>query len=383
MKKLLLLLCLPLLFTTCNKKHSTPTNHGNNNSSLTWWETFGGTSDDYGYLVQQTTDGGYIIVGSELIKTDSIGREDWSNENIRGHFVEQTEDGGYIISSTTTTSAPYLIKTDEDGDISWTKDDFHKDLAQSAYSVQQTEDGEYIFCGSANSNDNGESDVYLIKIKNDNGDSSWTKTIDCNGDVNGYSVQQTTDKGYIITGEKSGAVYLIKTDEDGDTSWTKTFEGGHIGYSVVQQTDDGDYIITGFTENSLHGTRNHIRLIQIDGSDPGVFSEITFPSFCWANYGISVTADEGYIITGVKLSSVSGTDWDVSLTKTDSQGKFSWNKTFGGTSDDYGYSVQQTDDKGYIIAGKTMSYGSGGFDVYLMKIDDQGNVASTFNIPTQ
>jgi hypothetical protein len=61
------------------------------------------------------------------------------------------------------------------------------------------------------------------------------------------------------------------------------------------------------------------------------------------------------------------------LVKTDSGGNEEWNKTYGGTNDDYAYSVVQTTDGGYALAGHTVSYGVGGGDFWLIKTDEFGN----------
>jgi hypothetical protein len=371
-----------------------------------WEKTFGGTGTAYGYSVQQTTDGGFIITGESpseygvavwLIKTDGNGVEQWiesfgGTSAEWGTSVQQTTDGGYIITGITYSGNgsgdTYLIKTDASGVEQWTKT-FGSYNSDYGYSVQQTTDGGYIITGVTHSFGNGpsyEGDVYLIKTDG-NGDSLWTKTFGGTSDDWGYSVQQTTDGGYIITGFTHSFgnggydVYLIKTDGNGIEQWTKTFGGtiDDLGYSV-QQTTDGGYIITGQTGSFGNGG-NDVYLIKTDGSGIEQWTK-TFGGTN-SDYARSVqqTTDGGYIICGGTWSFGNG-NGDAYLIKTDGNGIEQWTKTFGGTKSDYGYSVQQTTDGGYIITGITESFGNGIYDVYLIKTDGNGNATSTFSIPT-
>ena len=117
-------------------------------------------------------------------------------------------------------------------DTSWTKT-FGGSSNDHGYSVQQTTDGGYIIAGRTDSYGNGGRDLWLIKTDS-NGDSTWTKTFGGSSNDEGRSVQQTTDGGYIIIGSTFASeedIWLIKTDSLGQDVWNQTFWGAWGDYS--------------------------------------------------------------------------------------------------------------------------------------------------------
>jgi hypothetical protein len=368
---------------------------------VTFERSYGGDGDDWGYSVQQSSDGGYIIAGITdsfsagnhdvyLIKTDAGGHMTWQKtfggvSTDSGFSMQQTTDEGYIIAGYTKSYGAggndvYLIKTDVNGNLTWEKT-FGGAGNDLGYSVEQTADGGYIITGLTGSLGAGGNDVYLIKT-DAGGNLTWEKTFGgASGDL-GYQVQQTTDSGYIISGRTdsfgSGGsdVYLIKTDAGGNLTWEKTFGGSSddTGYSV-QQTTDGGYIISGRTD--LYGTGHcEVFLIKTD-ADGNMIWENTF-AIAYYEKGISVqqTEDGGFVIAG-QTDLTPSIYPDLYIIKTDADGNLMWEKTydgFGPGDQEYerGYSVQQTADNGYIIAGYTSSVNYG--DVYLIKTDTNGNV---------
>jgi hypothetical protein len=329
-----------------------------------WTKTFGRGLNDRGNSIQQTTDGGYIITGTTqspsgsgwydvwLIKTDANGDTLWTKTfgdslGDWGNSVQQTSDGGYIIVGNTHrwryNSDVLLIKTDANGDTLWTKT-FGDSLTDYGFSVQQTLEGGYVITGSTH----GDGAVWLIKT-NANGDTLWTKTYGDSLRNWGNSVQQTTDGGYIITGLAnffmSGNLLLIKTDASGDTLWTKILGERGSGSNSVQQTSDEGYIITGYITTGYNDT--DVLLIKTDANGDPLWTKTPGPG---SGHSVQQTADGGYIITG-------DLRW---LIKTDANGDTLWTKTGG-----IGNSVKQTSDGGYIITGST---GGAGSDVILIKI---------------
>jgi hypothetical protein len=146
----------------------------------------------------------------------------------------------------------FLIKTDASGNIIWAKT-YGGTGRDGALSVQQTSDGGYIVAGWTDSFGADSFDVFLIKT-DANGNIIWAKTYGGTGEDYAFSVQQTSEGGYIVAGYTTsfGAGYsdafLVKTDANGNIIWAKTYGG--ISYdlaSSVQQTSDGGYIVAGWT----------------------------------------------------------------------------------------------------------------------------------------
>ncbi len=311
-----------------------------------WNRTFSGPKDEILTSVQQTSDGGYVLSGitqsfgagssdAWLIKTDSLGNEEW-NRTFGGlledeaQAVRQTTDGGYILAGQTNSYATskdiWLIKTDSLGNEKWNRTitGFQFDVLRS---LILTEDEEYIFVGEVG--DQRYSDLTLIKTDT-SGDEEWNKTL--GGTVGDYShsVYQLTD-GYIVAGHKCNSktscdAWLMETDLEGNETWNKTYGGKDFdAASSVHQTRDGEYIIAGFTRSYGEG-RN-----------------------------------------------------DMWLIKTNSSGGEEWNKTIGGIMDDAATSIQQTSDEGFIVAGfKTSVFeGKKNVDAVLIKLSSSPPAQNT------
>lgn len=236
-----------------------------------WTQTYGGLAAEYGYSVVQTIDGGFVLTGRTLsygsgqedvylVRTKDDGDTIWTRTYggtgfDEGASVLQTSDSGFVVAGGVESLGAggtdvYLIKTDARGDTVWTRA-IGGASGDWGSAVRRTSDGGYIVVGTTYSFGAGGADVYLIKT-DVNGNTLWTKTFGGASTDFGYSVEQTTDSGYIIAawtesfGSGYADVWLVRTDVSGDTLWTRTFGGDSFDYGhSVLQTADGGYAVAG------------------------------------------------------------------------------------------------------------------------------------------
>jgi hypothetical protein len=250
--------------------------------------------------------------GAWLIKTDAQGNELWNKIFVgeraepiqetsyyysflitmgdRAEYVQQTSDGGYIVAGT------LLIKTDANGNQQW-----NKTLGESSeyFSVRQTSDGGYVLAGKKYSNLTYD-DAWLIKI-DANGNEQWNRTFSGVDEDRANSVEQTNDGGYILAGSTDGDVWIIKTDVNGKEMWNKTF-GWMYSYdyarSVLQTPDDG-YILAATTKSVFN---EDAWLIKTNASGNLQWSKIIGGEKSDSADFILLTSDGGYVLAGSTAS---------------------------------------------------------------------------------
>jgi hypothetical protein len=314
-----------------------------------WSETYGGGSHDVAYSVIETQDGGYVIAG--LSMSYGSGAQD-----------------------------VYAVKTDDEGTVLWTRTWGGYGM-ESAHHVSETPDGGLIFACYTESYGSGGKDVYVVRTDAD-GDTSWTRTYggplqDC-----GYCAIPTGDGGYLVSGYRDGPsgwvkgnLWLLRLDANGDTLWTKAYggPGEDFGFRICQ-TPDGEYVITG--RNST-GDPGNLWLLRVDTLGDTLWTRVYGGSLIDVGYGVTLTQDGGYAVTGYRDGPGGWTTGDLWLLRTDADGDTSWTKTYGGTGEETGFGIAETPGGGFVISGQTSTYGTGGGDVWLLKTDDQGDTLWT------
>ena len=255
------------------------------------WNQFKGYSDrnEVASEVQPTSDGGYIVIGTTnlgggdfdiwLVKTGPGGETQWYREKGFGDrqefgaSIQQTADGGYLMVGTTygggsAQHSMWLVKTYADGSTHWYKT-IPTGEAQ-AKGIRKTTDGAYVIMGDVMQD--GRRVVALVKC-DDSGNMPWAKPNDGSGDFRGGEVQQTGDGGFMVAGTRwldssSGSDFcLIKFDGTGNTLWTKTFGSGDDDCHSGGQTADGGYILCGSTSTpGVDGCRVWLVKTDPDGN---------------------------------------------------------------------------------------------------------------------
>ncbi|HEX8517753.1 MAG TPA: T9SS type A sorting domain-containing protein [Bacteroidia bacterium] len=180
--------------------------------------------------------------------------------------------------------------------------------------------------------------------------------------------------GYIslsnIAGVNSMDFKLVKTDEDGAIQWKKTIGGWADDEAhKLLKTPDGGFIITGKTKSAGSGSNDDVFIIKTDSDGNVVWSKTYGGSMNESGHDIIPTNDGGYVVAGETDNSG---NLDMYIIKIDFQGNYQWSKAFGGPQADRAHDILE-DNSGFLITGETGGFNTSNRDVYLVKTDFNGS----------
>jgi hypothetical protein len=314
--------------------------------------------------------------------------------DVADYSIIQTEDQGFVVAGyyddgLNFAREMFLQKMDASGNVTWLYR-YGTSMLDECHAMQETSDGGFILAGLTRGFGAGNNDMFLVKT-NSSGIPEWSRAYGHTGNDYAYAVKQTSDGGYIVSGKGTTGLggtdlMLLRTDATGNITWSKSFgtAQNEDGYSV-QQTADGGFIVTGST-----GPSSAVNLLLVKTDSSGTLQWAKTYASLVHNYGrcVRITSDGGYVIAGY-TDNTGITSADGYLVKTDNNGNLIWSRTYGiGSWEELLYCVVETADGGYILSGYTNT-AANGHDVYVVKTDNQGisgcNEAdglTTVNTPT-
>lgn len=359
--------------------------------TMIWQANMGGIYNEVGYAGVPTDDGNYAVLGSTfsfgagdfdmyLLKFNSAGDTVWTatyggDSTEYGYDIQKTTDGGYILVGSTRSSGNgkrdvYLVKVDSLGQTIWSRTYGGEDNDEGC-SVRVTGDG-YIICGTTSSRGAGYSDLYLIRT-NAVGDTLWTRTFGGAGGESGSAVREVSQGGYIAVGstgsfgEGYSSIYLVRVGASGDSLWAVTLGGDKADFgSGIENTLDGGFVIVGSTASYGAGYSD-VYLIKTDNSGAPLWEKTFGGASDDRGYSVYPTRDGGYMITGTTESS-GAQSIDIYAIKTDLFGDRIWSRNYGGAKSDFGRMVFQDQGRDYMIVGYSYSYTNGGSDIFIAKL---------------
>lgn len=383
--------------------------------TIKWEKSIGGSNTDAGYQIYLDDNGGYIIGGISMSDDHDVsvnyGYYDYwiakldDSKNIQWEkslggsspdgfkSLDQTNDGGYILAGTTMSDDGdisfnhgqddvWIVKLSPSGDIQWEKS-YGGSQGDFGASIQQTTDGGYIIGGTTISTDgdvstnHGSYDCWLFKIDSQ-GNLEWEQTYGGSGIEGIHQIQQTTDGGYIFTGNTAsndGDVsnnygdkdfWVVKTNSSGGIQWEKNYGGSNTDKArSIQQTNDGGYIVAGVSlsingdASGNHGEEDYL-VIKLNNTGQVIWSNCYGGSNIDLAWSIIQTNDNGFYVSGGSMSN----NGDVSMNqgyddfwvlKLNNSGSILWEKSLGGTDSDYAQAIQETSSGGFIVTGGSSS----------------------------
>jgi len=268
-----------------------------------------------------------------------------------------------------------VLKISKSGDEIW-RSDFNAGNMSEANSIVQTTNNDIFICGETYRNYSATRiDILLIKT-NSSGDTIWTKTFGGNEADYGKNIISTSDGNLLIAGKTEsfgagsfGDIYLLKLDLNGDTIWTKSYSDldQEVPFSLIETTDGG-YLVTGTNEDNSNP--RGLYLLKVNSTGKKVWDK-TIGAGQWKCGFSTIELSDGNLLTCGQYTSNGYSQ--VLVLKTDNQGNTIWEKEYGENNlSEKGNSIKENTDGTFTITGSSYDFNTMQDDIIVLKIDQDG-----------
>ena len=381
-----------------------------------WDKAYGGTNTDAFNDIYPRAHGGFLMGGSSSVNASGdlatiltgengnvvqVAGWDLSSKNEELSSIVSTNNGGFWlagnISSLGGSARDYLLqRIDSTNSKLVFRSTFGGSGTDILRSPCSTKDGGILLGGNSSSLKNGDktqdpiaagaTNYWIVRI-DPTGKKVWDKVYGGNASDYLYKVIPVSDGGYLLAGETTSTVsgltakggtdfYIIKIDGDGNKLWESRYGGSGSDYCrAAVETADGGFLVGGFTNSpvgydvskSPKGGLSDWWILKIDAN--GNFTPGTDRRYGGTNYeelhDIQAISG-GFLIGGISSSNASDDKSEPSrggldywVMKVDDAGNRIWDKTYGGSKDDYLTCMQVTTDGGFILGGTSTSPADG------------------------
>ena len=378
-----------LFFINCSEDNDNSIPNGQE-KEIDFITTLGGSKNESAQAVVNTTDGGYAILGHA-----------------------QSMDGD-VLNKSNESYDYWLLKFDATNQLQWQKTYGGSDDDRGVDLIQTSDNG-YAVIGKSKSNDlevseNAGFDDFWVSKLDSSGTIIWEYSFGFAGSDTPYSIIQTNDDGYLLSGvldvsasngqgdrnsilsrHAGGDYWVIKLNASGVKQWSNYYGGSFTdtAYDAIQTEDDG-YIIIGSSDSDDVDTTNNLGsydfwILKISATGTLVWEKSFGGSEIDEAHAISQATDGNYLIVGdtrsndLEISQNNGAA-DLWIVKITPEGTLLWEKTLGGSSFDVGRSISKTQDNGFLVSGSSRSSdgnltsNKGQNDAWVVKINSSGNL---------
>lgn len=366
-----------------------------------WALTYGGDGWDEANSIIETRDGDLLVGGFVrwkehhmwIIKLFNDGKGKWGKTytdyyTSSSECVIQTHDSlivsaGYTEKKRAYQSNIWVVKMDTTGKIIWEKH-YGKEGDEQAKCIIETKDLGYAIAGYTTSNMDLTPNWYVLKLDSA-GNVEWDKQFGSTKEDKAYSIAQTYDEGYVVTGYNSSVsggfktLSVIKLDKDGNDLWSRAYRinDWDVGSAIIT-TRDSNIVVAGYTRAFPIIDYDAI-MIKLNNQGDTIWQR-TYGTGNWEEATCLIeTYDNSYAMGG--FSMINGKEIsNFIIVKYDAKGNLLWNYKFKRKSQDFAKSIAETRDNGLIMAGATFSHGKG-WDYAVLKMKNIERTDLFFTFP--